>query len=89
MGKDTVVQPSQATSELVERVDSQVSSQRPEKVSNDHFEDPVVAEVRPEPKRGWRNLIWDSLDKSPEERKLIWKLDMALLTLGCLSELSV
>ena len=45
-----------------------------------------VPEVRPEPKRGWRNLIWDSLDKSPEERRLIQKIDLSLLTLGCLSQ---
>jgi MFS transporter, ACS family, pantothenate transporter len=36
------------------------------------------------PKRSWRSYIWDSLDKSPAERRLVFKLDCALLTIGCL-----
>jgi hypothetical protein len=36
------------------------------------------------PKRKWVSYIWDSLDKSPEERRLIFKLDCALLTFACL-----
>ena len=33
-----------------------------------------------EPKRRWVSYIWDSLDKSPEERKFLFKLDSAVLT---------
>ena len=48
---------------------------------------PAAAEVLDEqPKRGWRTVIWDSLDKSPEERRLVFKIDCALLTIGCLSK---
>ena len=43
--------------------------------------DPIIAK---EPKRTWRSAIWDSLDKDPKERKLVFKLDCALLTIGCL-----
>ena len=35
-------------------------------------------------KKDWRSFIWDSFDKSPEERYFILKLDFALLTFGCL-----
>ena len=48
--------------------------------------DVEIPEIAEQPKRGWRSYIWDSLDKSPEERKLIFKLDWALLTIGCLCE---
>jgi hypothetical protein len=43
--------------------------------------DPIIAQT---PKRTWRSYIWDSLDKDPKERKLVFKLDCALLTIGCL-----
>lgn len=52
--------------------------------SNTSQED--VRQVAEKPKRGWRSYIWDSLDKSPEERKLVFKLDCALLTIGCLGK---
>jgi PhoPQ-activated pathogenicity-related protein len=42
---------------------------------------PVIEVV---PKRSWRSYIWDTFDKSPEERRLVFKLDCALLTIGCL-----
>ena len=35
-------------------------------------------------KKDRRRYIWDSFDKSPEERHFIFKLDFALLTFGCL-----
>lgn len=31
-------------------------------------------------KRKWVSYLWDTFDKSPEERKLLFKLDTALLT---------
>ncbi len=40
--------------------------------------------VRENPKKTWRSYIWDSLDKSPEERLFIFKLDTALLSIACL-----
>ncbi|KAF7186261.1 Pantothenate transporter liz1 [Pseudocercospora fuligena] len=35
-------------------------------------------------KRNWQSYIWDSLDKSPEERKFLFKLDAAILTFAAL-----
>ncbi len=32
----------------------------------------------------WKSYIWDSLGKSPEERKFLFKLDAALLTIASL-----
>ena len=36
----------------------------------------------------WKHFVWDSLDKSPKERRFLLKLDLTLLTLGCLGMLS-
>ncbi|KUJ13612.1 putative MFS transporter Liz1/Seo1 [Mollisia scopiformis] len=35
-------------------------------------------------KKDWRRFIWDSFDKSPEERHFLLKIDVALLSFGCL-----
>ncbi len=64
-------------------VDTVEDVERNKDSENEHLDIPEVAE---KPKRGWRSYIWDSLDKSPEERKLVFKLDCALLTIGCLCE---
>ena len=40
--------------------------------------------VQEKPSRKWKSYIWDSLDKSPEERKFLFKLDLALLTFASL-----
>ena len=34
--------------------------------------------------QNWRSYIWDTLDKSHEERKFLFKLDAALLTFASL-----
>ena len=75
---------SRARLDTFQHVDIVLSEHDPEKAGPAN--EPIVTEVRPEPKRGWRNFIWDSLDKSPEERRLVQKIDLALLTLGCLSQ---
>lgn len=43
-----------------------------------------VDTVQEQPKRKWQSYIWDSLDKSPEERRFLFKLDWAVLTFACL-----
>jgi hypothetical protein len=58
--------------ESVERVETQGTEAR------------VDALVSKTPKRKWVSYIWDSLDKSPEERRLVLKLDCALLTFASL-----
>ncbi|KAK7909199.1 major facilitator superfamily transporter, partial [Apiospora marii] len=40
--------------------------------------------VQEQPKRSWKSYIWDTFDKSPEERRFLFKLDLALMTLASL-----
>ena len=40
--------------------------------------------VLEKPQRTWKGYIWDTFDKSPEERKFLFKLDAALLTFASL-----
>lgn len=54
------------------------------KMSTDAESAPVSEEKK---EKSWKRFIWDSLDKSPEERRLVLKLDLTLLTLGCLGNL--
>jgi hypothetical protein len=35
-------------------------------------------------KRRWVSYLWDTFDKSPEERRLLFKLDSAILTFASL-----
>ncbi|KAL2826748.1 pantothenate transporter [Aspergillus pseudoustus] len=48
-------------------------------------EDPEIIE-KPAPSRRqtWRRYVWDTFDKSPEERRFLFKLDAALLTFASL-----
>ncbi|KAF7157596.1 hypothetical protein CNMCM5623_001970 [Aspergillus felis] len=49
----------------------------------------VVDDVPQEqPKRKWISYIWDTFDKSPEERRLLFKLDTAILTFASLGSTS-
>ncbi|PYI23927.1 pantothenate transporter [Aspergillus violaceofuscus CBS 115571] len=43
--------------------------------------EPIVQKA---PKRKWVSYIWDTFDKSPEERRLLFKLDTAILTFASL-----
>jgi hypothetical protein len=47
--------------------------------------DPVVQKPV---KRKWVGYIWDTFDKTPEERRLLFKLDSAILTFASLGKLS-
>lgn len=43
-----------------------------------HAQEVIQADV----KQTWRSYIWDSLDKSPEERRFLFKLDAAVLSIS-------
>ncbi|KAJ6164677.1 hypothetical protein N7470_003349 [Penicillium chermesinum] len=45
-----------------------------------------IPHVQKETKRRWVSYIWDTFDKSPEERRLIFKLDCAILTFASLGK---
>lgn len=53
-------------------------------IDNKHAELHASEIVQETPKRVWQSYIWDSLDKSPEERKFVFKLDCAILTFASL-----
>lgn len=40
--------------------------------------------VQAKPKLTWKSYIWDTFDKSPEERRFLFKLDAVLLTFASL-----
>jgi hypothetical protein len=42
--------------------------------------------IQSEVKKNWTSYVWDTLDKSPEERRLLFKLDTALLTFASLGQ---
>lgn len=42
--------------------------------------------IQKDPKRKWVSYIWDTFDKSPEERRLLFKLDSAILTFASLGK---
>lgn len=44
----------------------------------------AVTVVQAQPKRRWVSYFWDTFDKSKEERRFLFKLDAALLTISCL-----
>ena len=48
--------------------------------------DAIVQKEKVRGKKNWRSYIWDTLDKSPEERKFLFKLDAALLTFASLGK---
>lgn len=43
--------------------------------------------VKERPIATWRSYVWDTLDKSPEERRFLFKLDTVLLTSASLGYL--
>jgi len=45
--------------------------------------------IQEKPRRKWQSYIWDTLDKSPEERKFLFKLDSAVITFACLGYFSM
>jgi hypothetical protein len=46
--------------------------------------DSGVIQVTPQKK--WTSYLWDTLDKSPKERKFLFKVDAAILTFASLGK---
>ncbi|KAK2746887.1 hypothetical protein FQN55_005373 [Onygenales sp. PD_40] len=51
---------------------------------DDRTDDSSDAVVKKEVKQKWTSYIWDTFDKSPEERKFLFKIDAAILTFASL-----
>ena len=43
--------------------------------------------VQKRPRTSWKSYLWDTLDKSPEERRFLFKLDAVLITFASLGYL--
>lgn len=56
---------------------------------NERAIEPSPRAIREAPKRRWVSYIWDTFDKSPEERRLLFKLDTAILTFASLGSYSI
>ncbi|KAI0479204.1 major facilitator superfamily domain-containing protein [Xylariaceae sp. FL0804] len=52
--------------------------------SNSQTSEAASVSVAHEPKRTWRSYIWDTFDKSPEERRFLFKLDAIILSFASL-----
>lgn len=52
--------------------------------SNEEASLPAEIIVKANVRRKWQSYIWDALDKTPEERKFLFKLDAVLLTFASL-----
>ncbi|TGO88714.1 hypothetical protein BPOR_0146g00170 [Botrytis porri] len=53
-------------------------------IDNSSSEEVSSSIIKEETKKTWTSYIWDSLDKSPQERRFLFKLDLAVLTFASL-----
>lgn len=63
---------------VVESVEPRVSDPTLSPLESDG---PGSVIVQKAPKRTWRSHLWDTWDKPPEERHLLFKLDFALMVI--------
>lgn len=66
----------------VKRPASDLFSPIPSSLSGEH--DRVAQLVEEQPKPNWKSYVWDTFNKSPEERRFLFKLDAVLLTFASL-----
>lgn len=59
---------------------SMVQRSKADGVAIEHADQVVHKEV----KRRWVSYLWDTFDKSPEERRFLFKIDAAILTFASL-----
>lgn len=57
---------------------------RPDAFDSDDSQSSTSISIQSTPKRTWRSFLWDTFDKSPEERKFLFKLDAVILTFASL-----
>jgi len=71
----------------VELISPESSSLGEQETTKHETKDSIASLPPVKPQRRWQSYIWDSLDKSPAERKLLFKLDLALLSFASLGYL--
>ncbi|KAH8174155.1 major facilitator superfamily protein [Sarocladium implicatum] len=60
--------------------DNKLSDDTPNQPSEPSLVEPTIFKT----KKSWKHYLWDTLDKSPEERRFLFKLDAVLLTFASL-----
>jgi hypothetical protein len=48
----------------------------------------ITTVIQLNPKKTWTGYLWDTFDKSPQERRFLFKLDAAILTFASLGKRS-
>jgi hypothetical protein len=46
----------------------------------------ITTVIQVKPKKTWTGYLWDTFDKSPQERRFLFKLDAAILTFASLGK---
>jgi MFS transporter, ACS family, pantothenate transporter len=49
-------------------------------------EDTARLVIQEKPRKRWTSYLWDTFDKSPEERRFLFKLDAVLLSFASLGK---
>ncbi|KKA22969.1 hypothetical protein T310_3021 [Rasamsonia emersonii CBS 393.64] len=65
------------------------SSTPAERLANEAASEGSEVIIQKEVKQTWVSYLWDTFDKSPEERRLLFKLDTAILTFASLDQVNV
>jgi hypothetical protein len=77
--------PLDAMAHLSESKEVTIKSVNDEYVSpNEDSGSDDLTPIQTQPKHNWRSYIWDTFDKSPQERRFLFKLDAAVLTFATL-----
>lgn len=56
----------------------------PTRSSASNEDEQVARLIKEQPELSWKSYLWDTFNKSPEERRFLFKLDAVLLTFASL-----
>lgn len=84
MGNRRVTRPSYNTMNMNSDAKTAAVSYDGEHSGNNSISEDSAIVITATPKKTWRSYIWDTFDKSPEERRFLFKLDAVILTLASL-----
>ncbi|KAI1100163.1 MFS general substrate transporter [Jackrogersella minutella] len=72
------------SADVAEKVDSKVIAKNADHSDGSSAHTQSSSPVAEKPKQTWRSYFWDTFDKSPEERRFLFKLDAVILTFASL-----
>ena len=64
---------------LIVNDDSRAPNHSLSPVESDGGSERSTGVIQTAPKRTWRSYLWDTWDKPPEERRLLFKIDLAIM----------